>query len=163
MVTVKIGIDDLSDPRIADFLAAHIEQLRAVTPPESMHALDLNALRAPEVTFWTVTDGDVLAGCGALKALDSGHAEIKSMRTAPEYRNRGVATMVLRHIVTAAEELGFRRVSLETGSFPFFAPARALYEKVGFEYCEPFEGYEADPNSVYLTKVLDGGPSGAQG
>jgi putative acetyltransferase len=151
---VRIDIDDLSTPGIADFLAAHIEQMRSVSPPESMHALDLDALRKPDVTFWTVMDADVLAGCGALKTIDSEHAEIKSMRTAPEYQNRGVASMLLQHIIGEAEKMGVCRLSLETGSFAFFAPARRLYEKFGFEYCEPFADYESDPNSVYLTKLL---------
>jgi putative acetyltransferase len=154
---VRIAIDDLSTPEIADFLAAHLAQMRSVSPPESVHALDLDALRKPEVTFWTVTDEDVLVGCGALKTIEPGHAEIKSMRTAPEYTNRGIAGMLLRHIVHEAEKLGVRRLSLETGSFDFFAPARRLYEKFGFEYCEPFADYELDPNSVYMTKVLEGG------
>jgi putative acetyltransferase len=151
---VRIEIDDLSSPGIAEFLAAHLDQMRSISPPESVHALDLDALRSPDVTFWTVKDGDILTGCGALKTIDAGHAEIKSMRTAPEYTNRGIATMLLRHIVDEAEKRGLNRLSLETGSFAFFAPARALYEKFGFEYCGPFAGYEADPNSVYMTKVL---------
>jgi putative acetyltransferase len=151
---VRIVIDDLSGPEIADFLAAHVEEMRSVSPPESKHALDLGGLRRPEVTFWSVMDGDVLVGCGALKALDPSHAEIKSMRTAPEYQNRGVASGLLQHIFGEAKKLGFSRLSLETGSAAFFAPARKIYEKAGFEYCEPFADYKNDPNSVYLTKVI---------
>ncbi|HST82505.1 MAG TPA: GNAT family N-acetyltransferase [Kineosporiaceae bacterium] len=151
---MRIVIDDLSGPEIADFLAAHIEEMRSVSPPESKHALDLGGLRKPEVTFWSVLDGDVLVGCGALKALDPSHAEIKSMRTASEYKNRGVASGLLRHIFSEAKKMGFSRLSLETGSAAFFAPARKMYQKAGFEYCEPFAGYQNDPNSVYLTKVI---------
>jgi putative acetyltransferase len=145
---------DLSSPQVADFLAAHVEEMKSVTPPESKHALDLDGLRKPEVTFWTVMDGDALAGCGAIKALDPGHAEVKSMRTAPEYKNRGVASLLLQHIFGEAKRMEFSRLSLETGSFEFFLPARKLYEKFGFQYCEPFAGYEKDPNSVHMTKVL---------
>ena len=151
---MRIVIDDLSGPDVAGFLAAHVEEMRSVSPPESKHALDLEGLRAPEVTFWTVLDGDILAGCGAIKTIDPGHAEIKSMRTAPEYKNRGIASSLLQHIFDEATKRGFTRLSLETGSSAFFVPARKLYEKAGFEYCEPFAEYKKDPNSVYLTKVL---------
>jgi len=151
---VKIIVDDLSGPEIADFLARHVEQMRSVTPPGSSHALDLDALRKPDVTFWTVADGETLLGCGALKALDSGHAEVKSMRTSPAHQNRGIASALLRHIIAEAERAGYSRLSLETGSFDFFAPARALYTKFGFTYCGPFASYREDPHSVFMTKVL---------
>ncbi len=151
---MRIDIDDLSSLEVADFLAAHVEEMRSVTPPGSKHALDLDGLRKPEVTFWTVMDGKVLAGCGAIKAIDPSHAEIKSMRIAPEYRGRGVASLLMQHIFDEAKEMGFSRLSLETGSFEFFLPARKLYEKFGFDYCEPFAGYVKDPNSVHMVKVL---------
>ena len=151
---MKIIVDDLSGPEIADFLARHVEQMRSVTPPGSSHALDLDALRKPDVTFWTVVDGETLLGCGALKALDSGHAEVKSMRTSPAHQNRGIASALLRHIIAEAERAGYSRLSLETGSFDFFAPARALYTKFGFDYCGPFGSYREDPHSVFMTKVL---------
>ena len=154
MTDLRIVIDDLSGPRIAAFLQAHIDEMRSVTPPESKHALDLEGLRKPEVTFWTVLDGDVLAGCGALKELDPSHGEIKSMRTAPEYKRRGVASLLLRHIIDTATERGYSRLSLETGAFEFFAPARGLYAKHGFEQCGPFGDYALDPNSHYMTKVM---------
>jgi putative acetyltransferase len=151
---LKIAVDDLSAPEIAAFLAHHVTQLQSVTPPGSSHALDLDALRKPNVTFWTATDGATLLGCGAIKALDATHAEIKSMRTAPAHQNRGVASAILRHIITEAEKAGCSRLSLETGSFDFFAPARALYLKYGFEYCGPFADYCEDPHSVFMTKLL---------
>jgi putative acetyltransferase len=154
MGPVRIVVDDLSGPQIAVFLAAHVEEMRSVTPPESKHALDLDGLRAPEITFWSVLDGDTLVGCGALKALDAGHAEVKSMRSAPDARRSGVASMLLEHIIAEATRRGYSRLSLETGSFDFFAPARALYAKHGFVYCGPFAGYEEDPNSVFMTKQL---------
>lgn len=146
-----IEIDDLSGSEIAEFLAEHIADMKATSPPESKHALDLDGLRRPDVTFWTIRDGDKIVGCGALKALDTTHAEIKSMRTAAGQRGRGVASAMLRHIIAEARRRGFTRLSLETGSMDFFAPARALYTKHGFAYCEPFGDYREDPNSVFLT------------
>jgi len=149
-----IVVDDLSGPQIAEFLQRHVDQMRSVTPPESVHALDLDGLRRPEVTFWTMLDDSTVVGCGALKELDPEHGEVKSMRTAPAYQRRGVASGMLGHIIGQARQRGYTRLSLETGSFDFFAPARALYEKFGFEYCAPFADYRADPNSAFLTKVL---------
>lgn len=153
-VDVRIVVDDLSGPDIAAFLAEHIAQMRAISPPESKHALDLDGLRKPEITFWSVLDGETLAGCGALKELDPRHGEIKSMRTAPSHLRRGVASRLLGHIITVAGERGYDRLSLETGSADFFAPARAMYEKYGFRYCEPFADYRVDPYSAYLTLPL---------
>ena len=151
---MKIKIDDLTGPEVAGLLEQHISDMRAASPPESKHALDLGGLRKPDVTFWTIWDGTSLAGCGALKELDPSHAEIKSMRTAPEYRNKGVAAKLLQYIIDEARSRGYRRLSLETGSMPFFEPARRLYLKFGFVYCGPFSDYREDPNSVFMTKEL---------
>jgi putative acetyltransferase len=151
---MDIRIDDLSGPEIAAFLEEHIRDMRAVSPPESKHALDLESLRKPEVTFWTVWDGSVLAGCGALVELDAAHGEVKSMRTASACRGKGVASMLVRHMLEEAVRRGYRRLSLETGSTTFFAPARALYAKFGFAPCRPFSGYKKDPNSVFMTRAL---------
>lgn len=146
--------DDLRGPEIVAFLEEHLKEMYAVSPPESVHALDLDGLRKPEITFWAAWDGDLLVGCGALKELDSTHGEIKSMRTAAAYRGRGVASAMLAHIVEETVTRGYERLSLETGSEEFFAPARALYEKFGFVVCEPFADYWADPNSYFMTKAL---------
>ncbi|HEX3540505.1 MAG TPA: GNAT family N-acetyltransferase [Acidimicrobiales bacterium] len=151
---LEIRIDDLSGPAIAQFLEDHISEVREVTPLQSKHALDLEALRGPEVTFWSVLDGETVVGCGAIKALDTEHAEIKAMRTAAAYQRRGVASTLLRHIMAEAQRLGFKRLSLETGSFTFFQPARQLYLKQGFQYCEPFADYKKDPNSVHMTRRI---------
>jgi putative acetyltransferase len=151
---LNIVVDDLSGPQIAEFLQEHIQEMRATSPPESKHALDLDGLRKPEITFWTVMDGDAVVGCGALKRLDAGHAEVKSMRTASTRRGNGVASLMLAHIIAEARRMGFARLSLETGSAEFFLPARKLYEKFGFDYCEPFADYRPDPNSVFMTRVL---------
>ncbi|MEV1049990.1 GNAT family N-acetyltransferase [Streptomyces sp. NPDC059017] len=151
---MKIAMDDLSGPEIADFLDEHVRQMRAISPPESKHALDLDALRGPEVTFWAVRDGDSLVGCGALKRLDADHAELKSMRTTAARKRSGVATLLLEHIIAEAEHMGFTRLSLETGTAEFFLPARKLYEKFGFIHCEPFANYQPDPHSTFMTKKL---------
>ncbi|GAB1822338.1 GNAT family N-acetyltransferase [Herbidospora sp. RD11066] len=151
---MEIVVDDLSGPEIAAFLEEHVREMRAITPPESKHALDLDGLRRPEVTFWSVRDEGVIVGCGAIKALSDVHAEVKSMRTAVARKRGGVASLLLAHIIAEAAREGFTRLSLETGSADFFAPARSLYEKFGFTYCEPFAGYRRDPLSVFMTREL---------
>lgn len=149
-----IKIDDLSGPEVAQILAEHLEDMYAVSPPESVHALDLDELRQPGITFWSVWDGEQLAGCGAIKELDAAHAEIKSMRTANAYRGKGVAVKLMAHILAVAAERKYDRVSLETGPEDFFLPARKLYERFGFEYCGPYGDYPEDPHSTFMTKVL---------
>jgi len=150
--------DDLTGPEIAALLEAHLQLMRDTSPPESVHALDLDGLRAPEVTFWTVWDGGILLGCGALKALDPDHGEIKSMHTAAAARGRGVARQMLEHIVAEARARRYRRLSLETGSMSAFAPARALYAGFGFRDCPPFGDYVLDPNSTFMTLKLQPAP-----
>jgi len=151
---VIIVVDDLTGPEIAAFLDEHVREMLSISPPESKHALDLEALRTPGITFWSVRDGSAVVGCGALKRLDTGHGEVKSMRTAVARKRSGIASMMLEHIIAEARRMGFTRLSLETGSAEFFAPARGLYEKFGFGYCEPFAGYRPDPLSVFLTRTL---------
>jgi putative acetyltransferase len=148
-------LDDLRGPEIAALLEEHLADMRRISPPESVHALDLERLRAPDIRFWTLWQGDDLLGCGALKQLDTTHAEIKSMRTARAHRRQGVAATMLRHLLEQARAAGFARVSLETGSMAEFAPAQALYAAHGFEYCGPFADYVEDPNSVFMTLPLD--------
>jgi putative acetyltransferase len=151
---VEIKIDDLSGSEIAEFLEEHIKEMKSVSPPESKHALDLEGLRKPEIKFWTVWENSRLIGCGAMKELDANHAEIKSMRTAISFGGEGVASMLLQHILNEAKLRGYRRISLETGSMPFFEPARKLYVKYGFKNCAPFSTYREDPNSVFMTIKL---------
>jgi putative acetyltransferase len=151
---MEIKIDDLSGSEIAEFLEEHVREMKSVSPPESKHALDLEGLRKPEITFWTVWDNDRLIGCGAMKELDADLAEIKSMRTTALYRGQGIASMLLQHILNEAKQRGYQQISLETGSMPFFEPARNLYAKYGFEYCAPFSTYREDPNSVFMTKLI---------
>ena len=152
---MEIRLDDLAGAEIQPLLAEHLRSMHELSPPESVHALDLTALVQPDITFWTVwTDGELL-GCGALKELTREHGEIKSMRTVSTHRRKGVARVMLRHILAEARERGYGRLSLETGSQPGFAAARSLYESFGFTYCPPFDSYKDDPNSVFLTRTLE--------
>ena len=151
---MDIRLDDLRGPEIAALLQEHLRDMHRVSPPESVHALDLESLRKPDITFWTMWDAGILVGCGALKELDPQHAEIKSMRTASSHRRQGVAKQLLQHLLAEAKQRGYTRVSLETGSMEFFLPARALYASFGFAQCAPFASYRADSNSVFMTKEL---------
>lgn len=151
---MNIKIDNLQGPEIQALLQEHLDSMKLYSPPESIHALDLEALRKPEITFWTVWDNVELLGCGALKELDPQHGEIKSMRTAARRRRQGVATALLTHILEEARQRGYKRLSLETGSNDAFAPARSLYAAFGFTYCEPFADYHLDPYSVFMTIQL---------
>ena len=151
---MKIVVDDLLGPEIAEFLDEHVQQMRSITPLESKHALDLDGLRQPEVTFWSAWDDGSLVGCAAIKRLDDGHAELKSMRTRPARLRSGIASGLLEHVLAEARRMGFSRLSLETGSADFFHPARSLYQKYGFAPCEPFADYRPDPHSVFMTRAL---------
>ncbi len=151
---MEIRIDNLQDPRIAQLLQEHLADMRRASPPESVHALDLDKLRQPEITFWSLwVDGD-LAGCGAIKHLDKEHAEIKSMRTANQFRGLGYGAAMLEHILKHAQTIGLKRLSLETGTPDFFIPAQQLYRKYGFETCGPFGDYREDPFSMFFTRQL---------
>ena len=151
---MNIRLDDLYGPEIAALLEEHINEMKSISPPESKHALDLNGLRQPEISFWTFWDGNRLAGCGALKELDKTHGEIKSMRTARAFMRRGIGSQILSHIIEVATERGYRRLSLETGSMAFFKPAHSLYKRFGFSESGPFADYQLDPNSLFMTKEL---------
>lgn len=151
---MQIKVDDLSGPQIRALLEEHLRHMASLSPADSMHALDLQGLRQPEVTFWSMWDGSALVGCGALKELDAAHAEVKSMRTAGAYLRQGMARIMLQHIVAEATRRGCRRLSLETGATPEFEPARRLYRGMGFIECEPFADYVVDPFSVYMTRLL---------
>jgi putative acetyltransferase len=154
---MQIRVDDLLGPEITELLAAHVAFCRASSPPESTHVLDLDALRAPGITFWSAWDGASLLGCAALKELAPSHGEIKSMHTAARFRGRGVGLSLLERVVDEARSRRYRRLSLETGSMEAFAPARALYARFGFVVCAPFGEYRLDPNSVFMTLDLGGG------
>jgi putative acetyltransferase len=152
---MQIRVDDLAGSEIRALLTEHLDDMHRLSPPESVHALDLTALLKPEITFWTVWSQGEMLGCGALKELTPSHGEIKSMRTASAHRRKGVARAMLEHIIVEARKRSYARLSLETGSMPAFEPARSLYERFGFTYCSPFADYTEDPNSVFLTRALE--------
>lgn len=151
---MEIRVDDLRGPEIIALLEEHMRCMVAVSPPESRHALNLDGLRMPGITFWTIWNNGDLAGCGALKELDNQHGEIKSMRTAYAHQRKGVASQMLQHILDEAKRRGYRRLSLETGAMDYFEPARRLYASFGFVQCGPFANYRLDPNSVFMTKEI---------
>ncbi|RSD28415.1 GNAT family N-acetyltransferase [Mesobacillus subterraneus] len=151
---MEIKIDDLTGSEIISLIQEHLHGMTLHSPPESIHALALDELKKPEITFWTAWDDGQLLGCGALKDIDNKHGELKSMRTASAHLRKGVAQAMLEHIMKEAQRRGYQRISLETGSMDAFQPARKLYEKYGFQYCPPFADYEEDPNSVFMTLKL---------
>ncbi|MEM7165366.1 MAG: GNAT family N-acetyltransferase [Planctomycetota bacterium] len=150
----EIRVDDLRGAEIAALLQEHLDSMHDVSPPGGVHALDLDALRVPAVTFWSVWDGRFLAGCGALNELDPAHGELKSMRTAASYLRRGVAARLLEHMLHVARQRDYARLSLETGSTAAFAPAQALYERFGFVRCGPFADYVDNSFSRFMTLEL---------
>ena len=145
---------DLDDARVVMLLESHVRVARAQTAPGSAHALDLSGLKAPGISVWVAWLSGDLAGAGALKRLSAVEGEIKSMYTAPSARKQGVARAMLAHIVESARGEGIERLSLETGSWPYFDPARRLYAAFGFSECGPFGDYREDPNSVFMTLDL---------
>ena len=151
---MDIRLDDLSGDAVIALLQEHLADMQATSPAESVHALDLTGLKAHDVQFWTIWDGESLAGCGALKRLDANQAEIKSMRTAKHYKNKGVASTLLTHLINQAVTAGYKNVSLETGSMEYFFPAHSLYLKHGFDFCGPFSDYWDDPNSKFMSLDL---------
>lgn len=151
---MEIKVDDLQGSEVCELLQEHLESVARYSPPESVHALDIEALRKREITFWTAWENGELLGCGALKELNSKHAEIKSMRTASRHLRKGVATNLLNHIIEEAKRRGYSRLSLETGSMEAFEAARKLYASFGFAYCEPFADYVEDPYSVFMSREL---------
>ena len=151
---IQIVPDDLRGDDVAALLQEHLDDMHRHSPPESVHALDLDKLRRPEISFWVVREGQALLGCGALKQLDPRHGEIKSMRTANAHRGRGVGARILEHIIAEARTRGYARLSLETGTPAAFDPARRLYARYGFVECGPFADYVPDPYSTFMTLEL---------
>ena len=151
---MRIIDGDFSDARVLDLLRIHLVGSRANTAPGSAHALDLAGLQAPGIRFWTIWEDETLLGCGALKRLSADDGEVKSMHTAQAARRKGIASAMLGHIIASARARGMARLSLETGSWDHFLPARALYARHGFVECGPFADYVLDPNSVFMTLAL---------
>lgn len=151
---MDIREDDLTGGAIVRLLESHLENMKEITPPESVHALGVGRLRSPDITVWSVWDGDELLGCGALTVLDATSGEIKAMRTADAHRRKGVGSKVLEHIIGEGRRRGYTHLYLETGSSADFAAAQALYRRYGFEYRGPFGDYIDDPNSVFMSRHL---------
>ncbi|GAA6172478.1 GNAT family N-acetyltransferase [Colwellia sp. KU-HH00111] len=153
-IKMEIQLGDLDSSAVKSLLQQHHSDMLNHSPTESVHALDLSSLKADDVTFWTIWDGQSLAGCGALKKLNDNHAEIKSMRTSAKHLRQGVAAKLLAHILTVAQQQSYKKVSLETGTADAFIPAQKLYQKFGFIPCKPFAHYTLDPYSMFFTKHL---------
>lgn len=151
---MKITEGGLDDSRVQALLAHHLQTARAQTASGSAHALDLSRLQSPEISFWSAFEGDEVVAVGALKRLSESHGEIKSMHTAESDRRNGAGSAMLQHIIAAARQIRMARLSLETGSWPYFDPARAFYRRHGFVGCAPFGSYRPDPNSVFMTLEL---------
>ncbi|MBO9713115.1 GNAT family N-acetyltransferase [Sphingomonas sp.] len=152
---MEIRDGGLDEPAVIELLRLHAAGMLENSPAESCHFLDLSGLKVPEVSFWSVWEGEALLAIGALKALDPAHGEIKSMRTAPDQLRKGAAAALLQHILDVARARGHARLSLETGSSPAFVPAIALYQRFGFEDCGAFGDYPRDdPFSRFLTLTL---------
>ena len=151
---MNVEVDDLTRPQVIALLNEHLSNMYELSPPESVHALDVTKLRSPDITFWTAWEGGVLLGCGALKELSPTHGEVKSMRTPQVLRRQGAGRVVLAHIIHVARERGYRRLSLETGSAEAFGPAQKLYASFGFSPCGPFGSYQEDPHSVFMSLAL---------
>jgi putative acetyltransferase len=151
---MRIIEGDLNDRRVIDLLQIHLTSARAQTAPGSAHALDLAGLTSSNIRLWTIWADETLVGVGALKRLSDHHGEVKSMHTAQAMRGKGAGSAMLRHIIAAAKAAGVSRLSLETGSWEYFDPARRFYRKHGFVECPPFADYVLDPNSVFMSLAL---------
>ncbi len=154
VVPLTILEGGLDDPRVQSLLAHHFRTARAQTARGSAHALDGSALKSPNIRFWSAWEGDHVVGIGALKRISETRGEVKSMHTAQSSRRKGVASAILRHIIAVARQMGLSRLSLETGSWPYFDAAREFYRRHGFVECPPFDNYVADANSVFMTLEL---------
>ncbi|WP_144983089.1 GNAT family N-acetyltransferase [Halomonas sp. C22] len=154
---IHIGIETLEAQDVVALLEEHLADMHATSPPESVHALDVTALKAANITFYSARQNGQLLGCAAIKALGEGQAELKSMRTTPAARQQGVGARLLTHVLEEARARGYHTVYLETGSMAFFEPARRLYARLGFEYCGPFGSYRLDPNSCFMRLCLKEG------
>ncbi len=151
---MEIRIGSLKHPAVIALLEEHHQDMLLHSPAESVHALDLSALSQKNITFWSVWNNDQLAGCGALKELNNGHGEIKSMRTSHDFLRQGVARLLLQHIISEASTRGYQKLSLETGTQKVFLPAQKLYLQLGFEVCQPFADYQEDPYSSFMSKLI---------
>ena len=143
--------NNFDESQVNELLTKHFIELRSVSPPGSTHVLDIPGLKDPTIRFWSLWDGDNLVGCGALKLLEKEHGEFKSIRVADKFRKNGMGEKIIAHLIDQAKQIGIKRLSIETGSGDFFAPARKLFTKFGFKKCKPFAHYKDDPNSCYFS------------
>ena len=141
-------------PEVNELLKKHFAELRDASPEGSAHVLDIPGLKAPSIKFWSLWEQSQLIGCGALKFLDENHGEFKSIRVHDNFRGKGYGIKIINHLINEAKNLKIQKLSIETGSGDFFAPARKLFDSCGFEPCPPFAHYKEDINSLYLTKLL---------
>ena len=151
---MRIVKDDLQGPEIENLLATHLNNAAKHSPPESIHALDLDSIRNSEITFWSAWENKDLLACGALNEVEPGHGELKSMHTYDHHRGKGIASHIIAHLISEAKNRGYNRLSLETGSMDAYLPARRLYAKHGFVECEPFADYKLDPHSTFMTSRI---------
>lgn len=151
---MEVRVSSIDEPAVAALVLVHLRAMQEVSPPESNHALSVDALADPAITLWGAWDDGELLGCGALKVLEPGHGEIKTMHTAARHRGKGVARAILTAVIAEARSRNFAKLSLETGSDENFIAAQTLYQQFGFEYCGPFGPYEDDPNSAFMSKTL---------
>ena len=147
--------DNFDHPEVNKLLKDHFVELKAASPEGSAHVLDISGLKVPSIKFWSLWENDELMGCGALKFLNKDHGEFKSIRVHDNFRNKGNGIKVIGHLIEEAKKLKIRKLSIETGAGNFFIPARKLFNNCGFKSCAPFAHYKEDPNSLYLTKLLD--------
>lgn len=151
---MEIRLGDLTNAAVISLLEEHHQDMLKHSPAESVHALDLSALSHHDITFWSVWHNNELAGCGALKAIDKFHGEIKSMRTCKNFLRQGVAKLLVEHMINIANTRNYQKLSLETGTMDAFLPAQKLYQQLGFKTCLPFSDYQEDPYSTFMSKTL---------
>ena len=151
---LKFRLDDLTGEPTRALIARHLAGMRASSPAESVHALEIDKLRSTDISFWSVWTGEEIVGCGALKRLDARRGELKSMRVADAFLGKGIGKALLQHLMAEARARGLQSLWLETGSSSAFVPALRLYEGAGFARCGPFEGYTEDPFSVFMTRRI---------
>ena len=146
---------NFDNPKVHELLSKHFVELRAASPEGSAHVLDIPGLKVSSIKFWSLWQDENLIGCGALKFLDEGHGEFKSIRVLDQFRKRGYGYKILSHLIEEAKKLNIKKLSLETGAGDFFLPARKLFKKIGFKECHPFAHYKSDPNSCYMSIEID--------
>jgi len=145
---------NFNNPKVHELLIKHFIELRAASPEGSAHVLDIDGLKHSSIKFWSLWNGKMLTGCGALKFLENNHGEFKSIRVHDNYRKKGYGIKVINHLISEAKKLNVKQLSIETGAGDFFIPARKLFKICGFEPCMPFAHYKEDINSIYLTKFI---------